>query len=446
MANSVPLEVKLFRKSASAQAKIGSKSAQRKGGKPVVLLCPDWKYRVIGRKAAIIAARNVNPTALVEIVNPSCLFLINGLGMGNSTRCHAVIENLAAAGVTVHVLTSGNGLAYFDQKKEVASVTPMESFFYSGRQGGISGWATLMTLPTLLKRAKKKREQLTALLSRLEPDVAVIDSEYSIAPLHRKKVPIVGLNTSEFVVTEYLKHRKVARGVRSHFWFVEFSDYLFHKRNCDLILSPFPVRTPTRSPKFKRIGLIVRRAVLERVQIEAKKTSHLKKTPRVVFMLSGSVHASNIPFEKFSLPFQVDVVGRNGESSPLVTYHGRKMDNTQLLADADVLVINGGYSAVSEAFVLNKPVFVVPVPGHAEQFVNAHLVQDLGLGRVATESDVLDQLLEHFRVNPQGVAGKKPVKYEINGAREASDLILQTAHANAGIPCAESVAAVSGRI
>ena len=362
-------------------------------------------------------------------MNPSCLFLINGLGMGNSTRCHAVIENLAEAGVSVHVLTSGNGLAYFDQKKEVASVTPMESFFYSGKQGGISGWATLMTLPTLLKRAKKKRAQLTALLSRLDPDAAVIDSEYSIAPLRRKKVPIIGLNTSEFVVTEYLKHRKVARGVRSHFWFVEFSDYLFHKRACDLILSPFPIRTPTRHPKFKRIGLIVRRAVLERVLGETKKASERGKIPRVVFMLSGSVHASNIPFERFSLPFQVDVVGRSGASTDQVTYHGRKMDNTQLLADADVLVINGGYSAVSEAFVLNKPVFVVPVPGHAEQFVNAHLVQDLGLGRIATEDNVLDQLLKYYETGGWKASQAKSAAFEINGAREASETILGIARA-----------------
>jgi UDP:flavonoid glycosyltransferase YjiC (YdhE family) len=362
-------------------------------------------------------------------VNPSCLFLINGLGMGNSTRCFAVIEYLAQAGMTVHVLTSGNGLTYFENKKEVASVTPMESFFYSGKQGGISGWATLKTLPTLLGRAKKKRAQLCELLNRLQPDVAVIDSEYSIAPLRHKGIPIVGLNTSEFVVTEYLKHRQVAKGVRSHFWFVEFSDYLFHKKNCDLILSPFPLKTPTRHSKFKRIGLIVRRAVLERASKESSKSSDPQKAPRVVFMLSGSVHASNIPFEKFSLPFQVDVVGRSGASNDQVTYHGRKMDNTQLLSDADVLVINGGYSAVSEAFVLNKPVFVVPVPGHAEQFVNAHLVQDLGLGRIATEANVLNQLLEYYQTGGWKAAKGKPAVFEINGAQEASETILGMAGA-----------------
>ena len=56
------------------------------------------------------------------------LFLINGLGMGNSTRCHAIMQALAPRGHRLHVLTSGNGLTYFGDKPEVASLTAMEAF------------------------------------------------------------------------------------------------------------------------------------------------------------------------------------------------------------------------------------------------------------------------------------------------------------------------------
>ena len=145
-------------------------------------------------------------------------------------------------------------------------------------------------------------------------------------------------------------------------------------------------------------------------------------------MLSGSVHASDISFDRHELPFKIDVVGRSGKSCGNVTYHGRQMDNADLLARADALVINAGYSAVSEAFVLRKPVFVVPVPGHAEQFVNACLVRDLGLGFMATERDVLDQLLNMYRQNAWLGLRPAPEKFEIDGAREAAALILSTAN------------------
>ena len=45
------------------------------------------------------------------------LFLVNGLGLGNSTRCHAIIERLIEKGAEVAVATSGNGLWYFRRKQ-----------------------------------------------------------------------------------------------------------------------------------------------------------------------------------------------------------------------------------------------------------------------------------------------------------------------------------------
>lgn len=347
--------------------------------------------------------------------------------MGNSTRCYAVMEHLAEAGSRIHVLTSGNGLTYFQDKDCIESLTPMESFFYSSKGGRISGWSTLKTIRSLAKIAKAKKAQLGKLLDQFRPDVAVIDSEYSVAPLRRRGIPIVGLNTSEIIVTEYLKRRRVPRDIRSHFWFVEFSDYLFHRHYCDLVLSPFPLRTRTRHRKFKRIGLIARRAVIEKAK---KATGQCFPSPRglrdVVFMLSGSVHASNIAFDQHQIPFKIHVVGRPGESRGNVIYHGRQMDNTEFLARADALVINGGYSAVSEAFVLGKPVFVVPVPGHAEQFINAHLVSDLGLGFVATEANVLDQLLTMYAQDRWTGLKPRPPSFELDGAREAAEAILSS--------------------
>lgn len=353
----------------------------------------------------------------------TCLFVINGLGMGNSTRCYAVMEYLSEAGFQIHVLTSGNGLAFFKDKPGIASLTPMDCFYYSGSNGGISGWSTLKSIGKLAGIARKKKRQLQTLLEKIRPDIAVIDSEYSIAPFRRRGIPVIGLNTSEIVVSEYLKPGPAARGTRSHFWFVEFSDYLFHRRYCDLVLSPFPLRTPTRHPKFKRIGLIARRAVIANAQAGAKKFPTPRELQNVVFMLSGSVHASHINFAARDFPFKIHVVGRPGESRGNVVFHGRQMDNTGLLAQADALVINAGYSAVSEAFVLGKPVFVVPVPGHAEQFVNARLVHELGLGFVATEADVLDQLMTMHAQNQWTGLKPRPPVFEIDGAREAAEVI-----------------------
>ena len=53
----------------------------------------------------------------------------------------------------------------------------------------------------------------------------------------------------------------------------------------------------------------------------------------------------------------------------------------KLLADAKAVICNGGYSFISEAVYLHKPICSVPIANQFEQFVNAAYVQKIGFGR-----------------------------------------------------------------
>ena len=147
----------------------------------------------------------------------------------------------------------------------------------------------------------------------------------------------------------------------------------------------------------------------------------------VLFMLSGSVFASVVPMSGAHLPFKIHVVGREGQNQDNIEYHGKLMDNIACLMAADVIVLNGGFSAVSEALALRKPTFVIPVPRHAEQFVNARTVADLGIGYVVNEHNVLDRMTAFWSADKwEGFAPKKPLT-GYDGAREAAVIIMETA-------------------
>jgi hypothetical protein len=357
----------------------------------------------------------------------NCLFIINGLGMGNSTRCHAIIEHLLERGIRVHVLTSGNGLIYFSGVKGIASLTPMESFFYSGKSGGVSGWRTFASIHALYGRASNKKRQLEDLLKRLNIGVAVTDSEYITSPLRRRNIPIIGLNNADVVVSEYLKCSHPPREIRSHFWFVEYTDYLFHRFFCDWVISPAAVPGPVRHPRIRRVGLIVRRALAESLPSAPQPPVAPADMKSMVFLLSGSIFASRIAVGDGGFPFPVDVIGRDGENVGSVTYRGRLMDNIAYLKKADALVVNGGFSAVSEALALGKPTFVIPVPGHAEQYVNARTVADMGYGYAVREDEVVDKIRELCRLNRwEGMRPRTPLT-GFQGAREAAEIIVEVA-------------------
>jgi uncharacterized protein (TIGR00661 family) len=68
----------------------------------------------------------------------------------------------------------------------------------------------------------------------------------------------------------------------------------------------------------------------------------------------------------------------------------RKFDESQFLTDlasARAVICNGGYTLISEALYLGKPVLSVPLRRHGEQQLNALYLEQLGLGRRADHPD-----------------------------------------------------------
>jgi UDP:flavonoid glycosyltransferase YjiC (YdhE family) len=361
-------------------------------------------------------------------MKPNCLFIVNGLGMGNSTRCFAIMEHLHDRGASIHVLTSGNGLEFFQDKKQVTSLSPMASFYYAVSRGRISAWHTVASLRVLAQRAREKKAQLEKVLSAIRPDVAVIDSEYTVGPLRQRAIPVVGLNNSEIVVSEYLRATNNPSSVRSHFWCIEFGDYLFHRHFCDLVLSSAPLPTPTRHARFKRIGLIFRRSLLSQIPSATPRPFVRPREVRnILFMLSGSIHAPPVSFDTSSFPFHIDVVGQSGESKGDVVFHGRLMNNIELLMKADALVVNGGYSAFSEAVALGKPTVIIPIAGHAEQLVNARFVEQLGCGFIASDTTVMDRIEACYEANEWPGLKPRSENLQLDGATQAADAILALA-------------------
>ena len=132
----------------------------------------------------------------------------------------------------------------------------------------------------------------------------------------------------------------------------------------DLVVSPtIDPSVPYPNGRIVHVGPIVRR--------DHRTALRGSKPKKVVIMLSGSTFGTPVTLTKSDHPVRIDILGRpkpegwNGH--PRVHYHGRSRDTVLVLSDADLVIANGGFSAVSELFCMNKPMLVVPVPNHAEQ-------------------------------------------------------------------------------
>jgi uncharacterized protein (TIGR00661 family) len=88
----------------------------------------------------------------------------------------------------------------------------------------------------------------------------------------------------------------------------------------------------------------------------------------------------------FGLPDQRFVIYGCGGGGTRANVTLRPFDERQFLADlasARAVICNGGYTLMSEALYLGKPVLSVPLRRHGEQQLNASYLEALGLGRRA---------------------------------------------------------------
>ena len=350
------------------------------------------------------------------------LFLTNGLGLGNSTRCHAIMQRLYAKGAHIEIVTSGNGLWYFSDKPEVVRIHEVQSLAYGSKDGAISILRTFASLAGMFAILRRNARVLGEVLDEFLPDVVVTDSDYNFLPVKRRKVPLVALNNADVIWHSYFRFKDRPSSIRAQFFGVEMMDYRFHRLVPDLVLSPsISSDLPQRGRNILRIGPIVRKDYIPQ--------AGQRPPRRAAVMLSGSVFGTPVNFGRAGYPVDIDVIGREKPEGwiprPEITFHGKIKDTYPLLKEADVTVVNGGFSAVTEMYWMRKPMVVVPVPGHAEQWINARTIEGLGLGLIASQANYEEKLLMAIDRVAEFDDGYRQLPAIEDGASQAADAILK---------------------
>jgi hypothetical protein len=331
------------------------------------------------------------------------------------------MQKLGEAGVSCPVATSGNGLWYFRQQQDVGDLLELNALDYGASGGRISVLRTIMSVPEYVAAIRGNARVVEAAMDRLRPDAVVTDSTYLRRRGRTCQVPLFAVNNADVVHTLYHRYADRPKSIRLQFHAVEELDFLYHRMVPDVSLSPRLDTTADAPPApYVRIGPIVRPACLPSLTNG--------RPTRILMMLSGSRFGSTVALSQAPANCRVDNVGPAAPVSPVpehCRYLGRVLNTPALAAEADILVVNGGFSAVSEAFVMHKPLIVIPVPNHAEQWVNARTICELGVGMMARAEELEDALtcaldrIETFR------AAYARLPSAPNGAEQAAARILE---------------------
>lgn len=319
------------------------------------------------------------------------LFIVNGLGMGNSTRCHSIIENLQSMGYTIDVITSGNGLEYFNSVENINKIWKFKSLNYSkSSDGSISARSTFLNIPKHIVTLTKNVLLLSKVLKRQSFKAIVTDSDYSLFFLKWKiNIPVFAINNAHIIVNECKNMNTFPKSIKLQL-VIEKLDKLYHEIVPTYVLSP-SMKAVKNKNKITNFTPFLRKNLL----VKKHQPINNSKVKNCLIMLSGSSFGSQIDFLKYlkvDPNTTIDVIGKGGVSSDNVNFHGKVLRNHKMILKADIFVINAGFSAISEAFSLGVPAVVIPIKNHAEQFINAKIFEELGLGYVANESNVNEKI------------------------------------------------------
>lgn len=352
------------------------------------------------------------------------LFIINGLGLGNSTRCHAVISELMKRDCQISIATSGNGLEYFRSELPAIPVITLNEMKYGKIGNRVSLFLTLVSMPKKVIGLIENQIKIIKFIRREKIEAVVIDSDYCLFPFGKfLRCKIISINNANFVLSKFWEKRRVPISVLPQL-VIEFFDYLYQQIMAEVILSPvvFPVQ---RSKKTFSVSPLVRGTENNR---KSDLISSTENITNVVIMLTGSSFFENLDFLN-NLPdgpnLKYFVLGRDVTLPSRFFVLGRHFQNQAFLENADLLIINSGFSAVSEAIFYQKPTIAMPVGAHAEQMVNANSIVELGLGITANEGNLPEKvsyMLENLDSFP---SNRESLPMAIDGAVMAATKIKE---------------------
>ena len=301
------------------------------------------------------------------------LYGVPGEGMGHATRSKVVIDHLLKSGHEVQIVSSSRAYTFLNNNFP-GRVTEIKGFRFSYKNAEVSKTATFFSN---LRSAGKNLIFNTAKKLQIEKNfqaqLVISDFEsFTFFFALEHKLPIISIDNMQVmdrcaldvkIPSEEKSNYQLAKTIVKYkvpgcdYYFISsFFDAEIKKKNTSLV--PPIIREAIQQAKTKEENHIV----MYQTSSSLKEVSEiLKQVPNETFYVYGmnlDKTNGNIVFKPFSEAGFIND-----------------------LASSKAVIANGGFSFISEAVYLQKPVYSFPIQNQFEQWMNAAYINRLGYGR-----------------------------------------------------------------
>jgi len=348
------------------------------------------------------------------------LYGVNGEGMGHATRSELVISSLLDAH-EVRVMTSGAAFRYLGEL--FPDVTEVFGPSFAMEQGEILRWASFTgSLASARRQLPGNVRDMIASAEEWRPDVVVTDFE-PLSGIYARlsRTPLVCVDNIHMI--DRCHHdRRITRGAAQDFELAKAVTRAMVPPAGDYIIPTF-FRPPVVKGRTTLVPSILRQAILD------------SKPTRGEHLVVYSGGGDDLIDALRDAPLPVHLYGmrdgdRVGTTDGAIEFRPRSIDGfLEDLVTSRGVVTGGGFSLLSEAVYLGKPVLAMPLRGQFEQLMNARYLEHEGYGTCTLSIDAED--VNRFLAGLDGFH-ERLAGYAQDGNREALGVINRTVEEAAG--------------
>ena len=319
------------------------------------------------------------------------LYGVAGEGMGHATRSHVFLADL----VREHeVLVVASGRAHDYLAGQFPGVREILGFSLAYEDNAVRRWETVVqNLRGAITGWPRQLRAFYDVARDFAPDVVVSDFEsFVLTVARREQVPAISVDN--IMMLDRCRHDDGIIGDDTLDF--ELARQIARTKAAGLTHAIVPTffRPPLRRAHTTLVAPVLRAPVLA---ARAEKGAHLLvyQTAAGSESLVRALHDSGLPCRVYGVRRDITTDVVDGR----LTYRPFSEDGfLDDLRTARAVIAGGGFSLLSEAVYLHKPVLSIPVAGQFEQALNARYLERLGYGVYAPDatSAVITEFLERL--------------------------------------------------
>lgn len=308
------------------------------------------------------------------------LYGVAGEGLGHAARSRVVIERLMKKN-KVKIVAAGKAYSYLSKFFDVTKISYFK-IVYIGSEA--SNFLTLlnnvMRLPIILAKSWK----ISQTIKEFKPDLIITDFEPLVAYFaFFKHIPVISIDNQHIITNT--SHKNLPKKYWFNWIIMKLVVKLFIIKSDKYFINSF------YNCRAKDKNSIIINPLLREEILNAKATG---KGHILVYQTSESNKKLIEELQKVKQKFIVYGFGANKTLGNVILKEQNEKEFLKDLKSCKAVITNGGFSLISEALYLKKPILSIPLRKQFEQTLNAIYLERLGYGIFTEETK--KEIIERF--------------------------------------------------